>query len=189
MRCKRDWVLLCLTAVGAGATAATVEAASGSLACRGNEPFWQLRIDGATATYQQLGGAAIELAGGTTALDYLPRPELVWRGRAAALDGDLVAWITEQPCLDTMSDREGSTTFSHRIRISMPGREVLVGCCRRGLQAAAGKEIDSRELPVAELPAKPADDWSRLLLDLAPAIEVCLRTTPGRAPRVTEACR
>jgi hypothetical protein len=47
------------------------------------------------------------------------------------LDGDLVAWITAEPCLDTMSDREGSSAFAHRIRISLPDGEVLVGCCRR----------------------------------------------------------
>jgi uncharacterized membrane protein len=93
------------------------------MACRGNEPFWQLQIDGATAIYQRLGDAAIELAGSATPLDYLPRPELVWRGRAATLGGDLVAWITEESCLDTMSDREGSSAFSPRIRISLPGGE------------------------------------------------------------------
>jgi uncharacterized membrane protein len=131
MRCKQGVALLCLITVGAEAASAADDPASGPIACRGNEPSWQLRIEGARATYQRLGGAAIELAGSATALDYLPRPELVWRGRSAPLDGDLVAWISAEPCLDTMSDREGSSAFSHRIRISMPGGEVLVGCCQR----------------------------------------------------------
>jgi uncharacterized membrane protein len=180
---KRGLVLLCLTTVAAGA-AAVEDAPFGRMARRGNEPFWQLRINGATATYQRLGDAAIDLAGRATPFDYLPRPELVWRGRAAPLDGDLVAWITEERCLDTMSDREGSTEFSHRVRICMPGGEVLTGCCHRGLHAAAGA-IDQGPLPVAELSAKATDDRSRLLLDLAPAIEARLGATPGPAPRVT----
>jgi hypothetical protein len=76
MRCKRGLVLLCLSA--AAVTAGAVrDAASGPMACRGNEPFWQLQIDGATATYQRLGDAVIELAGSAPPLDYLPRPELV----------------------------------------------------------------------------------------------------------------
>jgi uncharacterized membrane protein len=188
MRCRGGLIALYLTAFGAGAAAAAVDdAAIGRLACRGNEPFWQLQIDGATARYQRLGGAAIKLAGLPTPLDYLPRRELVWRGRAASLDGDLVAWITEESCLDTMSDREGSSAFSHRIRISMPGGEVLVGCCRRVPHAAAGAETDPADLPVADLSAKPPDDWTRLLLDLAPAVEACLSATPGPAPRVAKA--
>jgi uncharacterized membrane protein len=186
MRCKRGLVLLCLSA--AAVTAAAVrDAASGPMACRGNEPFWQLQIDGATAIYQRLGDAAIELAGSETPLDYLPRPELVWRGRAATLGGDLVAWITEESCLDTMSDREGASAFSHRIRISLPAGEVLVGCCRSSVHAAAHATIHQRDLPVADLPAKPAPDWARLLPDLAPAIEACVGATPGPAPRVTKA--
>jgi uncharacterized membrane protein len=188
MRWKVGSVALCLaTAAAAAAAVAADDAASGPMVCRGNEPFWQLRIEGATATYHRLGGVAIELAGSATPLDYLPRPELVWRGRAAPLAGDLVAWITEEACLDTMSDREGSTAFSHRVRISMPDGEVVTGCCQRGVQPAAGAAIDQGDLPVADLAAKAADDWSRLLLDLAPAIEACLGATAGPAPRVTKA--
>jgi putative lipoprotein len=41
--------------------------------------------------------------------------------------------------------------------------------------------------PVADLQAKPAEDWSRFLLDLLPAIAACLDATPGPAPRVTKA--
>lgn len=171
MRCRGGLIALYLIAAGAGAaTAALDDAAVGRLACRGNEPSWQLQIDGATATYQRLGGAAIELAGVPTPLDYLPRPELVWRGRAAPLEGDLVAWITEASCLDTMSDREGWTAFSHRIRVSLPGGEVLVGCCRRVLQAAASAAIAPGDQPVADVSAKRTDGWSRLLPDLAPAL-------------------
>jgi uncharacterized membrane protein len=184
---KLGSVALCLTTAAAGAGAAMDDAASGPLACRGNEPFWQLQIDGSTATYQRLGDPAIELAGVPTPLDYLPRPELVWHGRAAPLDGDLVARITVEPCLDTMSDRKGSTAFSHRIRISMPGGEVLTGCCLSSGCAAAGAAIAPGDLPVADLAAKPADDWARLLLDLAPAIEACLGATLGAAPRATKA--
>jgi membrane-bound inhibitor of C-type lysozyme len=35
--------------------------------------------------------------------------------------------------------------------------------------------------------AQPADDWSRLLLDLMPAIDVCLREPVGHLPRVIRA--
>jgi uncharacterized membrane protein len=170
-----------------GAGAAGADAATGLLECRGNEPFWQLRIDRAKGLYQPLGGAPIELAGSTAALDYLPRPVLVWRGRAAPLEGDLVAWIAAEPCSDTMSDREGATAFSHRILISMPDGDVLVGCCRSGVPASAGAAPEPDLLPVADLSAKAADDWSCLLLNLLPAIETCLAANPGPMPRVTKA--
>ena len=188
MRWRLASAALGLIALGNGAAGAAVaDAATGLLAGRGNERFWQLRIDGARGLYKPLDGAAIELAGSTASLDYLPRPVLVWRARAAPLEGDVVAWITEEPCSDTMSDREGSTAFSHRILISMPGGEVLVGCCRSGLHATAGAALEPDLLPVANLAAKAPDDWSRLLLDLLPAIEACLAATPGVMPRVTKA--
>jgi putative lipoprotein len=48
--------------------------------------------------------------------------------------------------------------------------------------------VDLRTLPVANLAAKdPAVDWSAYLLDLLPAIHVCLANTPGSGPRVTKA--
>jgi uncharacterized membrane protein len=186
MRCKSSLVLMCLTPA-IPAAAAVEDTTSVPLACRGNEPFWQLRIDRAAATYQRLGEAATELAGSAVPLDHLPRPELVWRGGAVSLGGDLVAWITTESCLDTMSDREGTSAFSHRIRISLPAGEVLTGCCQTSVRAAAGGAIDHGDLPVADLSAKPAADWTRLLLDLVPAIEACLAASPGPAPHVTKA--
>lgn len=172
-----------IAALGAGDAKPVPDA----LACQGNEPFWGLEIDGETAQYRRLGAQAIALAGSATALDYLTEPQRVWRGRGESLVGDVVALITATPCRDTMSDREGQTAFAYDVRVSLPAGEVLVGCCRAGLRPASVNLAEPAAFPVADLRAKPADDWSRFLLDLLPAISACLDETPGPAPRVTKA--
>ncbi len=105
-----------------------------ALACRGNEPFWNLAIDGRKAEYGRLGGAsgrvAATLAGNLSSLDYLKPRLLVWRGRAEAMSGDLVAMITRERCVDTMAEEgPGGGVFDYRVRVSLPGGEVRAGCC------------------------------------------------------------
>ena len=162
--------------------AGPARAQDAAFACRGNEPFWNLQIDGAAALHGRLGETPTTLAGAATALDYLRPPELVWRGRGEDETHDLVAWIVEARCQDTMSDSEGQTEFSHAVRVSLPDGQVLVGCCSPGRA-----HVTAYDVPVADLAARPADDWSRYLLDMLPAIDACLGATPGSRQRITDA--
>jgi uncharacterized membrane protein len=183
---SRRLLMLSLGLLGLGAaglaTAGTARAEGTAFACRGNEPFWNLQIDGEAALHGRLGEEPQTLAGAATALDYLRPPEVVWRGRGEGETNDVVVMIVEASCQDTMSDSEGQTQFSHQVRVSMPDGQVLVGCCSAGLANAA-----AHDLPVADLAARPADDWSRYLLDMLPAIEACLDATPGPRQRITDA--
>jgi hypothetical protein len=54
----------------------------------------------------------------------------VYRGRADAPAGDLVAVLTREQCLDTMADAvEGGGASDHTARVSLPDGEVRLGCC------------------------------------------------------------
>lgn len=104
----------------------------GAFICTGNEPSWRLEIDGEGAEYSRLGAAPEKqaLAGRQRTLDFL-RPRLtVWRGAASGVAKDLVAFVSEERCADTMADK----TFPYSARISLPDGEVLAGCCRAGSQ-------------------------------------------------------
>lgn len=111
----------------------------GTLACRGNEPFWNLTIDGTEAEYARLTDAAPprpqRLRGTLQARAFFTPPLFVWRGRGERASGDLVAMITGERCLDTMSDSEGQTSFDYTVRISTPSGELLTGCCNAGARS------------------------------------------------------
>jgi uncharacterized membrane protein len=159
-----------------------------ALVCRGNEPFWNLEIDGQRAHYTRLGETPRELSGAPDALDYLHPPEMVWRGRGADMAADVVVFVAERTCRDTMSDGEGRSVFSHQVRVSMPDGAVLVGCC--ALAAVPSREDETAsgaDVTLAALSKHPVDDWTRFLADMLPAIRTCLDATPGPAPRVTDA--
>lgn len=112
----------------------TVAARTGSaqtptaFSCSGNEPFWSLTIDDDRAQFSRPMAETVEttdLGGLLTTVDYLPQPVVVWRGRGQEMDADVVAFIFEQECNDTMSGRQ----FSHSARLSLPDGTVVVGCC------------------------------------------------------------
>ena len=162
--------------------------------CRGNEPFWQLNIKGDAAEYSRFTGAPEmkkkTLIGKLKSLDYLRPTLFVWRGRAEDISGDVVAFIENKQCLDTMSDREGRSKFDYIARISMPDGEVLLGCCSGESEAFQnGKKScrDLKSLPVTDLSALPADSWPRFLFNLMPAIRACLERTDGSSKWVTKA--
>jgi len=162
------------------------------LACSGNEPFWDLTIRGSVARYSMLTSVMerneAELLGGYNRIPDPLQAQFVWRGRADRGKGDVVAFIARKRCRDTMSDREGVTDHPYAIRVSMPTGSVLSGCCSPG--AGAGRRtptVSLEELPVADLTGKPHDDWSRLLVDLKPAIDVCVAKTSGSGVRVARA--
>lgn len=104
------------------------------LHCQGNEPFWSLYIDGNTAAYRILVGATEPqeqvFNGEYRWLNHLKPRLLVWRGAPTASGSDLVAFISEQKCIDTMADPEESKPFTHTAWVSTPDHQALVGCCR-----------------------------------------------------------
>ena len=165
-----------------------------AFSCRGNEPFWTLAIDGTGAVYARLTDAmpprTNPLQGTMQARDYFKPPLFVWRGRGEKASGDMVAMITGERCRDTMSDSEGQSEFDYTVRVSMPSGELLTGCCNAGESAAAAPAplpADLENVPEADLDGKAPGDWSRLVVELLPAINACVEKTPGSVPRVTKA--
>ncbi len=119
-------VLCALSAVSAAA-------AEESLICFGNKPSWSvdLTTPGA-ARVSFLGDTATEYRGGETRLDHLR--ERVWRGKpSAGAGGDLVAFLSDAACSDTMSDVKHPVT----ARVSLPDGKFLAGCCRAASGGAA----------------------------------------------------
>lgn len=165
--------------------------------CNGNEPFWGLAIDNEHAGWATPGEPEGRTLEGTFRhLDYAGI--FSWRGEFG--DGDLVAFVTHEPCSDTMVDRE----YPYNIQVSLPDGTVLLGCCdtisEPGTEGWSESKPDAQseveadevddglsDLPVAILDDKPPGDWSRHLLALLPAIESCLAETPGTSPKVIKA--
>ena len=103
--------------------------------CSGNEPFWNLHLDGRDATFSRLGAEATEsqeIQGHFRLLDYAG--VFAWRG---PLQGDpprdAVVFVARQVCLDTMAESgERGGAMDYGIGISLPDGSVLLGCCRGG---------------------------------------------------------
>jgi hypothetical protein len=110
-----------------------------------------------------------------------------WRGRAA--DGNSYgALIERRSCRDSMSDREGVTTFAYSATLAVPGYRALQGCCNVGLtldkNAGASGQPSVR---LSGLRGRAPEDWSRHLPDMLRAIDACLERTPGENAYVTKA--
>ncbi|MGB5879364.1 MAG: hypothetical protein WBH85_04975, partial [Thermoanaerobaculia bacterium] len=110
---------------------------SDELVCSGNEPFWNLRLEGAEARLSRLGAAEgeVSLTGEPHSLDWAG--VLVWRGAGGAANaGDLVASVRRESCLDTMADEnEGGGKWPFSVVVSLADGTVLLGCCREPDQA------------------------------------------------------
>jgi len=160
--------------------------------CRASDPFWNLSIDNSNARLVSLSGSgepqAVVLAGKLGVTGEGRTPDVDWRGRSDT-GASYRALINETRCVDSAADKDAQTQYDYRVQITMPGGKTLRGCCNAGLdtegpQPAAG--VDN-SLPVADLNSKAADDWTRLLLDLLPAMQACLDKTPGPSAYVTKA--
>jgi uncharacterized membrane protein len=157
-----------------------------ALRCTGNEPGWRLDAgrDGALLSRPE-GAAGLERAaeerfrGAPVPLDFLDPPWIVWRG-AAVRDARRVLALSarREACSDTMADGPPS---GWRAVLSLPDGAALAGCCtvRRGYDLARS--------PTAEPRAKPADDWSRLLPALAPAVRRCTIDAGVAVERISKA--
>ena len=157
--------------------------------CQGNEPFWNLQIDGTQARYRSLADGDTERTyEGEFQWDTTAEPAVFeWNGvDTGGTRGRLSASIREERCLDTMSDE--TPPFSHWIRLRAPSGREVTGCCRVADAPAAQRgEIALDELPLANLEALEADVWARGLIELRPALETCLDRVSGSGPRVTYA--
>ena len=110
-----------------------------------------------------------------------------WRGKSEK-GASYRALISEARCLDPASSKEGQSQYDYRVQLTMPNRKTLSGCCNAGLDVAQAQPApNASEVPVADLSSKAQEDWSRLLLDLLPALEACLEKTPGPSAYVTKA--
>jgi hypothetical protein len=57
--------------------------------------------------------------------------------------------------------------LSHRAMLSMPDR-AMTGCCK------VARAVPGASAPLAKPETKPAEDWSRLVAELSPAISKCV---------------
>jgi uncharacterized membrane protein len=158
-----------------------------SFRCQGNEPFWNLTIEGNRARYRSLAEGDTEGPfEGEFQWELAVEPAVFeWQGVATNEAGArLSASIREEQCLDSMSDE--TPAFSHWIRLRAPNGREVTGCCRtEDLSEADLGEIELDKLPVANLEALEADVWARKLMDLHDALVVCLGRVDGSGPRVT----
>jgi len=160
-------------------------------ACQGNEPFWNLSIDGEQARFVSLSGGGdarpVLLTGRLQATAETTGATFGWRGRSA--DGNSYgALIESRACRDTMSDREGITTFPYSATVAAPGGLTLQGCCTAGpsLDSKAGSHGEP-SVRLSDLRGRAPEDWSRHLPDMLRAMEACLERTPGEGAYVTKA--
>jgi uncharacterized membrane protein/invasion protein IalB len=159
--------------------------------CRGDEPAWNLTIDNNRARLELLldaDPASIALTGRLGVTGEGRTPDVDWRGKSA--DGRAYrALIQQQSCTDSMSEAQGEAAFDYRVQLTVPRGGKLAGCCDAGLEprVAARTQPEPAQVPVAALGAKSPVDWSRMLMELLPAIDACLAKTPGTSPYVTKA--
>ena len=95
------------------------------LICFGNEPFWRLDlIETGKARFSTPDSQAVDYLGAANTL--VLRKESIWRGQATHPDGgDLVAFLREGPCSDTMSD----SVHPYWVNVSLPQGDHFAGCC------------------------------------------------------------
>jgi uncharacterized lipoprotein YbaY len=99
-----------------------------ALVCRGNEPFWNLELQGAQAHFSSMAGgwpSGGDFAGALDLLDWARPAQFVWRG-GPPLGEPLVAVGRVERCFDTMADRPASPWS---VTLVMPGGGTALGCC------------------------------------------------------------
>jgi uncharacterized membrane protein len=153
-----------------------------SIACRGEEPFWQLDANRTTAVFNRLvtkGNREVIFRGAPQSIAYLKPQALVWRGDSTHLPREtLVVALREETCGSTMADNQVSPW---RALLSLKTGEAMTGCCT----VLAG--FDARQAPVADFAKKAPDDWARPLPDLLAAMNLCLASDGGRATGIAKA--
>jgi len=152
------------------------------LDCRGEEPFWRVDANRASAQYSLLGAKGkreVVFRGAMQTMSFLTPPIIVWRGDSTHLPREtLVLTLKEEACQSTMKEGAART---HRAILSLKAGEAATGCCT----VRAG--YDARVAPVANLAKKNADDWARFLPDMLAGINFCLARDGSKAKWISEA--
>lgn len=142
------------------------------LECRGDDATWRVDAGRAAAQYSATAPRKRDVVfrGGLQAVPTTP-PMLVWRGDTTHLPREtLVLSLREGAC------RAGdpATPGTHVALLSIRPGEAVTGCCT----VRAG--YDARVAPVANLAAKPAEDWARRAAEFLPALNACTSRAGGR---------
>ena len=133
--------------------AAPVDASAGEeqpLICFGNEPSWRLDLTvPGKASFSTPDIAAVDYTGAATA--FAPRKESIWRGQATVSGGgELVAFLREGACSDTMSD----AVHPYLVNVSLPGGRHYAGCCRLAEVAAESSSLENVTWRLTGLPGQ-----------------------------------
>lgn len=171
----------------AGALPAALLAASGALAapeqpivvqgleCRGDEGGWRLDATRTTGQFSSTVPRKREIVF-RGALQVLSSPTaIVWRGDSTHLPREtLVLTARDAACRTPIPG-------AYRALMSIRAGEATTGCCI----VRAG--YDARVAPVFASAGRPAEDWTRALPDLLPAINACVARAGPRLKGVTQA--
>ncbi len=151
-----------------------------ALDCRGDDGTWRFDASRTAAQYATTTPRKRDVVfrGSLQTLPGTP-PLVVWRGDTTHLPRDTaVLAAREESCRMAMP---GIPVGTHKALLSIRPGEAMRGCC----VARAG--YDARVAPVADLAAKPADDWARGILDLLPALNACAARSGAKFRAVTSA--
>ena len=120
------------------------------LICFGNEPFWRLDlIETGKARFSTPDSQAVDYLGAANTL--VLRKESIWRGQATHPDGgDLVAFLREGPCSDTMSD----SVHPYWVNVSLPQGDHYAGCCRLAEAPAVSAGLENATWHLIGLPGQ-----------------------------------
>ena len=143
-----------LVIVGLLTSYATAVAQDQPLICFGNEPFWRLDLtEAGKASFSTPDSSPADFLGAANTLQH--RGETIWRGRATAPErGDLVAFLREGACSDSMSD----TTHPFSVSVSMPDGRHLAGCCRVTQVAMDSAALENRTWRLTAMPGHTLRD-------------------------------
>jgi hypothetical protein len=167
---------LALGAVTANAASSAVPMQTRYL-CRADDSAWELLLDrrgGQLSRPGATGDANQELVGSLTRFPQLTPEWAMWRGHTRAGAFSLVATLRAEDC--TAPNGRGSQPY--RALISFPDGSVGSGCC------AVDESLDVARAPRARFDGKPADDWSRTLAEVLPAVRACIAAA-RTAERIT----
>lgn len=129
-----------------------------SLICFGNEPFWRLDlIETGKARFSTPDSQAVDYHGATNTL--APRKESIWRGQSTHPEGgELVAFLREGACSDTMSD----SVHPYWVNVSLPQGGHYAGCCRLSEAPAVSAGLENATWRLTGLPGQTlAPDMGR----------------------------
>lgn len=147
------------------------------LDCRGDDAAWRLDATRTTAQYATTVPRKREVVfrGSLQALAATPAM-IVWRGDTTHLPREtLVLAVRESACRMALP---GIPAGTHTALLSIRSGEAATGCCT----VRAG--YDARVAPVADLAAKPAEDWAKRVVELLPALNACTTRAGARLKAV-----